>query len=301
MKQIIDLVDSYEYATTNCFVHQLTKQLNSVSNVRTIALSEIKNCPKPEQIICRLKQRTVHRVLNELNEWANGAPITIFDQDPWEAYKDDSPYKGIYECVAKTLNVKKMAITTKWWTDFMNNRGILTVFTPMWMLPEYCSSNLHYANRDIQIGFIGSVHPYRKQIIDYLKTVNVHVDVIPGNSMSYDRYLTSLRRLRCYVHSENLPFLVDGKECNLNTCMWIKDVEAMSQGCFSLRDTGSLSETYFTDMKTSVIYEDKRQIPSLLEHIQKMDPQERQSLIDSSVEQIRVSDRWQETVNELIS
>lgn len=296
---IIDLVDTIEYATTNCFAHQLTRALQKQPRVVTVQLSELHNYPRPEAVICRLKQRTLHRTVDQLRELLKDTPVNVFDQDPWQAFMDDSPYKGAYEKAAQRLNVRTFALTTRWWTEFLQQRGLPSTFVRMWVLPEYCSSQPTYADRAINAGFIGGLHPHRKQLFDQLEELGTQVNVMGGNSLPYERYMQALSNIRVYVHSEDSPIVVDGKAMSLRDGFWARDVEVASRGCFAIRNRGKEHETYLEGIESVFLYDEPDDVPKLISDIETMDPNLRQDILDRSVEYIRQSDRWQETANVL--
>ena len=307
MTQIIDLVDSIEYTSTNCFAHQLYDYLKPLG-VKTVPLSDIHRYPNPERVLCRLKQRTVFRKVHELASWAGKAPFVIFDQDPWQAYMDDSEFKGTYEIASQYLNVKKIAVTTQLWADFIQRKGHPSSFVRMGVRPEYCNRGLTYEDRPINAGFIGRLHPYRKTLFDCLDDLDVQVNVQSGSALPYRDFLAALSNIRVFVHSEDGPIIVDGEQMNLSDGLWIKDVEAASQGCFSIRNEGAGYLSYFEGFPKGPdglglvrLYKDPDNVPRILEGIERMDPAERQSLIDRTVEYIKGSDRWQETATTLVS
>jgi len=299
--QIIDLVDSVAYTTTNCFAHQLHASL-SIKNVRTVPLSEIHSHSKPDAIVCRLKQRTLCRVIDELSTWAQNAPMIIFDQDPWEAYRDGSPYVGTYERTMQKLNVKSFALTTEYWVKHLISFGIPSTFVNMWVLPEYCNFPQKYEDRSINVGFVGGLHPHRKQLFLELEELGIQVNVQTGSSLPYQGYLRALSNIKVFVHNEDYRFTVAGYNMSLRDAMWIKDVESASQGCFSVRDWGGGIDSYFGDFPVddrgrTVLrtYKDTSEIPGILADIENMNPLVRQDLLDRTVEFIRRSNKWQET------
>jgi len=298
---IIDLVDSIEYTINNCFTHQLFQTLHKEnSNITTVALQDIHKYPNPKYVISRLKQRSLFNNINKVRNWCNNTPIVIFDQDPWQAFMNDSPYKGAYELFCNELNVKSICVTTKWWADYISSKNIPGKFVKMWMLPEYCESNPWFDDRQISYAFIGTLHPHRKLLFDNLKSLNINVAVEKGG-LTYRDYLNKLSSLQVFIHSEDSELKVENEILNLDCGLWIKDIEAASRGCFSIRNRGVQSETYIKGIESIVLYNDVRQIPEILNSIQKMDPYMRQHLLDSSVRLIRDANKWQETANTLIN
>lgn len=299
---IIHLIDSVEYVASNCFQHQLSFEL-SQKNVMMLTISELmtkglpKNCHK---IISTLKQRTLFKRLFDVKKIVTNIPIVIYDQDPWESYKDDSPYKGAYDFFVKELNVEAICVTTKWWADFISSRGIPGKFVRMWMLPVYCDSSPCFDDRQVSCSFIGTLHPHRKLLFDQLRELNVNVQIQKGG-LTYNDYLHKLSSIEVFIHSEDSKLSVDNEIVNLDSGLWIKDIEAAARGCFSIRNRGSQSETYIEGIDSIILYDNSKEIPVILESIQKMDPYLRQHLLDSGVQLIREADKWKETVNTLIN
>lgn len=302
MTQVIDLVDSIEYTTTNCFAHQLHAALHEVSpTIQTVALDDIENHPRPDRVICRLKQRTLCRCTDRLQRWLGDTPIVIFDQDPWEAFRDGSTFKGTYELAASRLNVLTFAVTTKRWADLVAERGLPSTFVRMWVQPRYVSRGPAYLDRPIEVGFVGALHPYRRQLFEQLEQMGTKVTVITGSSLPYPQYVEALSRLRVFIHCEDAPVVVDGREENLKDGLWIKDVEAAARGCFSVRNAGAGQDTYCAGVDTVLTYADVREVPALLRALSNMDPLERQATIDRSVGYIQWVNGWHETALALLA
>lgn len=298
--KLIDLVDSIEYTTTNCFTHQLHAALHAVDpTIQTVALNDIENHPRPDRVICRLKQRTLCRYIDRLRRWLGDTPIVIFDQDPWEAFRVGSPYRGAYLTIARYLNVQTFAVTTKWWADYVAHLGLPSMFVRMWVLPEYCSSTPPHIDRLVPVGFVGSLHSYRRELFKRLEQLGTNV-IVQAGGLGYADYLKALSRLQVFVHSEDSSVELPNRQANLSAGLWIKDIEAAARGCFSIRNRGSDSETYLDGVGTVLLYDDPTEVPGLLNRIQKMDPGERQSLIDGTVEYIKKANRWLETASALV-
>jgi len=307
----LHLVDSIEYAESNCFQHQLLREFKRFPNVITVPLDQLNSVPPEfyQRVACCLKQRTVAAKLNELKTVFGRKPFTMYDQDPWHAFMDDSPYKGVYHDVIANFNLRAFAVTTQLWADFLAQRHIPSLFVKMGVLPEYCDVGPKYEDRQIKVGFIGTVHPYRQKLFDDLEELGVQVNVQAGNTLGYRWYMKALSSVQTFIHSEDSPIIVDGKQMNLATGLWIKDIEAMSRGCFSVRNVGGDDHTsYFSGLPKDGsgesmvrLYKNVEDVPAILEGIEKMDSTERQSLIDRTVEYIRQSNEWQRTATKLVT
>lgn len=301
MTQVIDLVDSIEYTRSNCFGHQLHYSLhNECSDIVTVPLNKIHNYPNPKRILSRLKQRTLFKNAEQIRDWCRDTPVVVFDQDPWQAFMDDSPYKGAYSHIMKFINVKSFALTTQWWVDYLNNTGMPSTFAKMGILPQYCVKRPDYLDRQSVVGFVGSVHPRRQQLLDIIENSGIRTNVLRTNSLAYPEFLKNLSNLRIFVHNEDMTFFVDGKELNFNTGMWIKDVEAMSQGCFSIRSKANGSESYLDKLSSIKLYDNIEQVPDIIRKIESMNVSERQKMIDNTVLQIFKENVWANTSRKLI-
>lgn len=304
----LHLVDSIEYAETNCFQHQLLKALRGIPGVRTVSLAQLAHVPRDDYdaVVCCLKQRTLSRYLDHVVSCIGPTPIVTYDQDPWEAFRDGSPFKGVYEEAMKKLNVKAFAVTTRPWAEMMQYRDLPGVFVRMWVQPEYCTRGPAHVDRKVSRGFVGALHPYRKALFDRLDGLDLPVDVVPGG-LSYAGFMQQLTQFRVYVHAEESPVVVDNIGMDLRDGLWIKDVEAMAAGCFSVRNAGADHDSYTMDLPKHDgltmlrTYGRPEDVPSLLRDIERMDPDVRQSLIDRTVEEIRRSPVWEETAHSLVT
>lgn len=310
MRHIVDIVDSHEYANSNCFVHQLTKEIESVSDylsesddlwVETMSLSEfLFRRPKADQYLSRLKQRTIRKNIKELSTLIGKTPIVIYDQDPWEAFRDDSPYKGTYKLILDNLNVKFFAITTKWWVDFLERRDIPSKFVKMGVLPEYCNVGKTITERSTLTGFIGSIHGYRQQLFDQLNILKCPVDVQKGG-LSYNDYLDKLSNIGFFIHREDYSFFVDNQLVNLDTGLWVKDIEAISRGCFSIRNKGEDSETYLNNVQQSLLlYDNISDIPKLIEKVLHLKKDDIEQIRFESVQNIINENSWRKMAFDLV-
>ena len=294
---VIHLVDTLEYTQANCFQRQLAQVLARDPSVRTVALGSLVHTGEP--IACCLKQRTLHANLDHIAEIVGQTPINIYDQDPWEAVRDGSPYKGVYERACAALNVRSICVTSHWWSQFLVSRGLPARFVRMWMLPELCVSRPTYLDRLTHLGFVGGLHPYRKELFDRMVKLGCPVAVTAGNGLSHDRYLQQVSGIRIYVRAEDAPVIVDGEELNLRDGLWGRDIEVAARGCFSIRNRGLGSQSYLDGIDTVFQCDSPGEVVETIRAIERTDPVARQELIDRAVERIRTADGWQETATAL--
>lgn len=301
-KKIIQLVDGVGYIRNNCFQSQLASSLAKECDLVQVELSHILNNtvrPEADGFISCLKQRSIDRHAAGVAAWLRGAPLVVYDQDPWQAYMDDSPHKGAFDRIAARINVASFALTTQWWVDFVRSRGLPSDFVRMWVLPHHCDRGPAYVDRPGIAGFIGTVHPRRRVMIDIVERGGIPV-YVSSTSLAYPDFLQEMGKLRSFIHNEDMPIYIDGKEFNFNTGMWVKDIEAVARGCFSIRGKGEGSETYLAGLSTVKLYDNLEQVPDIIRGIEKMDPSERQATIDADVKRVRDSDVWAVTAQELI-
>ena len=301
--KVIQLVDSIEYINSNCFQHQLLYALKQKADVVQVKVADLHSSKLPSNtshVISCLKMRTVHRVLNSIKSYLQNCPLVMYEQDPWHGYMDDSEYKGIFERVNHDINLGFVAVTTRWWAQYMQLvHNIPTRFVKMWMLPSYCSKNLDFVDRSISLGFVGSVHSYRQKLFDQLSVLGYPVRTFGG--YDYQSYLNLLQNIKIYVHSEDHQFTINQIPHNLNDGLWAREIEVGARGCISIRNWGVEHSSYIDEnIKNTFLYKDVKDIPNIIDSILNMDQLELQERIDSTISYIRDSDEWNKTADILI-
>ena len=146
---------------------------------------------------------------------------------------------------------------------------------------------------------MGTVHPYRKHLFDFLATKGHTVTLLKSDS--YSSFLSTLSDIQIFVHSENVPITIDGAQQNLGTGLWIKDVEAAARGAFSIRNRLEGEDTYLEGLETVKLYDSIEEVPGILESIRGIDSTERQDMINRTVQLIKDKNSWVETVQTMIS
>lgn len=302
MSTIINIVDSFDYITSNCFQHQLYETLSSNIFVQTMELNEfLRSKPKADGYISTLKLRTLATHIESIAAVIGNKKLSVYDQDPWESFRDDGPWKGSYSKIAQ-LTYTTFFVTSRYWADWISKKGLRCHFVPMWVLPKYCiqSHQIDFNNRPIDVGFIGQIHPYRKELFDYLESQNIHVTTLASKS-SYQEFLSALRTMKIFIHAETLPLTCDGEPMNLENGLFIKDVEAISQGCYSIRNYGSTHEDYLSEVNTFCSYRSMDEVPSIIKSVlMHQSSYDDISEIIESVRAISTNNRWKETCQELI-
>lgn len=296
---IVHLVDDINYIETNCYQHQLQQAIKSVCEIRTATVVELSQTLKNvDLVISCLKQRTVNRLSTQIRTFVNDTPIVFYDQDPWQAYMDNSCFKGTYDLI-RWPNLKAIAVTTKWWAEYITNEGLPGEFVKMGMLQRYCDSGPRIENRKNQVAFVGTLHPRRKRLFDELLANGVTVTTRPNN-LSYAEYLTALHNIGIFIHNEDEPIVLNGKIENMGRGLWIKDVEAASRGCFSMRNNFDGAETYCDQIKTISCFNDPIQACDMIKQILCMNIDIRADYQRQAVETIISQNSWTQTANDLI-
>jgi hypothetical protein len=238
--------------------------------------------------------------MESLARFLDGRQYVFYDQDPWHSYMDDSQYKGVYDRLVKQTNVRSIAVTTKWWTDFMNSRGIPSDFVKMWILPSLCVVKKPFDERTIDLGFIGGVHAHRKMLFDELARIGLPVTMV-GGGFSYGLYLEKLNDIKTYIHSEDRQLMIDGKSYDAYAVgLWAREIEVCSQGCFCIRNNADGKDSYLNNIETAFTYEYVTDIPDILQYISSLSTDERDAKIKRTVEYIRDIDEWTITAKRLI-
>lgn len=302
--KILNLIDSFHYARTNCFQHQLLEVVSTYSDgslsghVDTVELSTVLSNPaqyrKYDGYISCLKLRTLARNYDRIKEFVENKKLSVYDQDPWESFRDDGPWKDSYYKIAGSLNAT-FHVTSRFWSDFVSARGLKCHFVPMWVLPKYWVDVANIGEqRKVDVGFIGQLHPYRKELFDYMKSIGIEVHHLPSQG-EYRKFLNTLGSMRVFLHAEEMQLQCEGTHCNLSDGLWIKDIEALSQGCFSIRNDGLGKEDYWLDKNRNFYtYKEFGDIPKIIEQI-------KETNFDAQLhEPMRNMNRWKLTSEILI-
>jgi hypothetical protein len=226
-------------------------------------------------------------------------PIVIYDQDPWEAFRKTSPYHGTYKACRDGLNVQFFAVTTRWWQEYLSKSGYSSQFVKMWVLPEYTLSEVTTASRRTQLGFLGTLHSHRKKLFNELTNDNIDV-ICKTSTLGYAAYLQALSKIECFIHSENSPIEMFDQNANMNYGLWVKEIEAMSQGCFCIRDKGLDSESYLENTKTVFLYDNVSEVKDIVKNLNNLSEKEKIEMLNESIQFVRSKDVWGETANILL-
>ena len=297
------LVDSRSYIRSNCYQSQLATTLKRNFRVRMISLREIRYAPlvNPvayDVVLSVLKLRTFVTSLDLLKRFLRGRAIYVYDQDAWQAYMDDSPQRGAYEAIARALNVKKLLLTSHWWTEFVKAKKLPAVFVRMGMLPELCDAGPDWDRRPIRLGFQGTLHPHRKSFFSDLKKLGIDVAFLPSGP--YPAYLENLHTMGIFVHTEDAPWRVDGSFVARNA-LWIKETEVAARGTFAIRDHEDEAEAYaISELPTVMTFRSVAEVPDIIARIAAMPATERRERMLTSAETMRRRNDWMTVVRELV-
>ena len=253
--QLVHIVDSREYVRNNCFQSQLLSHLlDQDPAYADLTLSQIRAgalCPPCDVVLSSLRLRTLDRELQAVKRALNERQLWIYDQDPWESFIDSGACKGAYERISATLNVAGFIVTSKWWANFVRERGMPCKFARMWPSRAHCDSEPPWSSRPIEVGFKGTLHPNRRMSIERLTELGVHVSVLSPSS--FGSFLHDLSLMKFFFHDEpSGGWSIDGVRIERN-CVWIKEVEAMARGCLAIRTRDSESEAYCSELPASRI------------------------------------------------
>lgn len=296
------LIDTHDYILNNCYQHQLFKVLKDNFEVNPITIGEIKNgnsrLEDGDTLSC-LKLRTLDSNLREVQTFLKDRSVKVYEQDPWEAFKDDSPYKGSYQRIFSSLNVSSFLNTSRWWSNYINKTGVTSTFVRMGVLPEYCNEKLWEA-RNVEFGFCGQLHPHRKRFFDKLSSCGIQVTILP--TTNYRDYLKNLSSVKVYIHSEEVDWIVDGNRLNANA-LWIKDVEACAQGCAAIRNVDEDIDAYGTgeDIPNKLGYTSIEDAVEKIKQVMQTSPEVMNARIEKSASYIKANLNWQDVITTLKS
>lgn len=304
MKRLLLLVDSRSYIRSNCYQHQLAATLARCYRVRMMSAREIRFAPLVrvaayDRVLSVLRLRTLVRLAGSLARMLGDRVLYVYEQDVWQAFMDDSPYKGAYRQLAAQLNIAAFLVTSRWWRDFVAAGGLPAKFVRMGMLPEYCNAGPAWEDRPIRLGFQGTLHPHRQAFYTQLAQMGLEVETLPP--ASYEAYLANLQRMRIYVHTEDAPWCVDGRMLRRNA-LWIKETEVAARGTFVVRDAEEESEAYdIAELPTVVPFPSREAVAEIVAWIEAMNPRERRDRMVASAETMRRRDDWMTVVQAIES
>jgi hypothetical protein len=295
--KLVHLIDDREYVKTNCFQHMLLANLlEQCTEYVDVTVAEINSgvkIPSGDVILSTLRLRTIYRRSHQLSILLNGREIYVYDQDPWESFVDTASFKGAYENIVSKINVKFFINTSRWWTDFLNEKGFKSIFARQWPLKHYCNVGPDWSLREIKFGFKGTLHPHRKAAFEDLKKMGLDVTILPAGS--YEDFLDDLNRIQFFLNEQsgekwtikNLP-MPDG----LKYTTWAKEIEIAARGTVSIRMYEPGLESYFVDKIPSIMtYRDLSEVPSIIEDALSK-PTETKERIKQSVDFIRSQNGW---------
>ena len=246
--RLVQLVDTRAYAQSNCWQHQLLSCLRSQCDDHLIieanSLSQHNFVmPKADVYLSTLKLRTLNRTRERIQRCLNDRLLYVYDQDPWENFIDQGSCHGTYEWFRENVNVGSFILTSRWWTDYVASLGFKTTFTQMWLDSSLCDYGITWQSRPVTVGFMGTLHPYRKRSIEELQKMNVEVKVF--SSKGYGDYLKTVSQMKFFFHEEaQSSWTIRGVPVGQNA-LWAKEIEIAAQGCFPLRQYEPEAEAYF--------------------------------------------------------
>lgn len=292
--KLVQIIDDHHYLQTNCWQHQLFEHVHNQCDEHVILTrADIERgvkVPDSDVLLSTLKLRTIFKINHTLASTIGQRHVHVYEQDPWCAFVDGAPYFGAYEALTSNLNVTFIN-TSQWWSDYVNSLGMHSIFTRMWVKPEYCSEGIPWSSRPIRVGFKGKVHPHRQKAIQELEALGVEVTVLPSGD--YSSYLQDLSQMQFFFHEESgEKWTIDGRNLGVKNCSWAKDIEIVSRGCFSLRLYEPEAEAYFASrIPAFKMFRDLKEVPRLIEDALR-DGSKSDQCSRASVDFIRQTSGW---------
>lgn len=300
-KLLLFCADKFQI-TSNCFIRPLVKTLKREFKVVPVTYDQLlaghpESEVKCDLVLSVLKQRSWMNASDALKRILGDRPIFFYDQDPWEAYHDNASSPGAYTGLASQLNVQKFLVTSKWWANYIGDTDNLPAsFVRMGMLPSDCVPGKPFSEREIEIGFQGTLHSHRKAFFDRMKSIGVDTTCLP--SVPYNQFLKNLNNIGVYLHDEKADVKINGVP-SLNG-IWVKEIEAAARGAFSIRNYEEESEAYgISELPIVMPFRQENDIPEIIETIRSMPERERNERRLASVARIKERDDWMTVVRAL--
>ena len=293
------LVYDRKYARNNCYISQIIDVLNEHFDVELFSLRSMtekrREYRKKSPIISLLQMRHLVTKRGEIARFLADNPLIVYDQDPWESFIDEGSLNGSYKVIADSMNVKSFWNTSKWWTNFVQSEGFNSTFVQMGIVPKFITRGLKWDKRSSTPFFQGSLHPYRKDFFNNVNDIGINVNLL--SSVEYKVFLRNLRSQKFFLHTSHPGWKIYGQAYCVNCC-WIKDIEAASQGCFSIRNIDKeYSDAKIDRIPSILTYNHINEIPDLISKIQSLSPVAVDQIIDNSLEVISSSFSWNQIVD----
>lgn len=292
------ILSDTNYAKHNCYISQILEKLQTKFEVNRIfvnsrlPLSRLKVSDFPT--LSLLQMRTLHRKRAEINKLLKSKEILIYDQDPWESFMDEGSIKGAYLHLANELNVRSFLTTSKWWTNHIKKLGFDVDYVQMGVLDRYCYKSFDFVEREFPVFFQGTLHEYREDFFQDLQIRNIDVEILP--SANYQVFISNLRRAKIFLHISPSNWKLNGGIIQSNCC-WIKDLEAVSQGCLSIRN---IDEEYTLQGIDSIpaikTFRNIDQVKILIESINEMSSKEVKEITEYSRNYVVENMNWNQIV-----
>ena len=293
------LVYDRKYAKNNCYISQIIGMLNQHFDVRLFSLKSITETGKVygghSPVLSLLQMRHLVTNREKISKFLADKPLTVYDQDPWESFIDEGSLNGSYKIISESLNVKSFWNTSKWWTNFVEGQGFISNFVQMGISPKYITRGLRWEKRKSIPFFQGTLHQYRRDFFHGINDLGISTNL--KESVNYQAFLKNLRSQKYFIHTSHPGWSIYGTTYCVNCC-WIKDIEAASQGCFSIRNIDAeYLDAEINRIPSIITYESINDIPKLIAKIENMSSIEIDQIIHKSLDVIRSNFSWNQLVN----
>lgn len=301
--KLLWIVDDRSYVRNHCYQSQLARTLHSKFDVKTITLNDIRMfgrifngfSKKYHFTLISCRMRNIVKVIDDIHHVLSGGRIYIYDEDPWQGFIDNSPFKGCYSDIFSKmskygLNFLGFLVQSEFWSNFIRDRGMPSKSFQIGILPKLCSFGKSWHSRDILYGFQGSNKGHRQEFFDELKKSGIPVH--QSGFTSFKKYLKQARNTKIFIHPEVDPFIVDGKPYP-RAGLWGRDIEIAAQGAFVLRNDDPESVMYRIDEIPSIIkFHNVNGVINIIEQILRLGDEGRRELSMRSVSFIRNNNYW---------
>lgn len=300
-KKILILVDSISYVNSEIYQQHLHPILRRKHDCTYLELGSLKELELSnfDVIFIALKLRTLVSNLEKVKAIVKDYPVIVQDYDPWVSFVDDSPYKGSYQKIYETLNVKKFVVSSNQWANFISQKSMQAVAIKLGVSSEMCHAN-PWENRKLEMEFRGSYRVYREKNFKRLENLGL-VNIWKREFIKpYNKFLDYLSDLKIWLHFEDEPAIVDNVPMEYNF-LWPKSLEILSQGCFLVRNKQTEASFYDIDkIPHAFLFNNLEDLPKLLDDIKAMPIKEKNERMLEGVEFIKNSEYYTKAVNVIV-
>ena len=299
-------IESFDHLKKNEFyVNAFCKTISKIYQVDFYELANVnsKKFDSYDKLISVIRLK-IFAVNSELfSKILNGKQIHVLDHDPWEQFKDNSPYTGYYQKIINSGVNAVFNVSSRYWSNIViskfNMSCIPHVWGPIISDDRKKRSLAVWESRSNLLGFSGADYPWRVKNHDILK--KMFPEFRWQQKISYEEFEDYMFNLRIWLQSEKESCFVNNESVVPNS-LWPKSLEVLSYGVFMIKDYQEESKFYEIEkLPTAFLFHEYEEIYDILENIYSMNNKEKLDRVMTTIEFISNGNYMQKAVNNILS